>query len=343
MFRFANETYLYFLIAVPVFILLYWFGRYLNRRALQKFGDHDLVESLMPLVSKTKPAWKFWLTMTGYVFLVFTLARPQFGSKLEEVKREGVEVIIALDVSNSMMAEDILPNRLERAKQSIERLVDKLEEDKIGLIVFAGDAYTQVPITTDYVSVKMFLASINTNAIPKQGTAIGSAIELATNSFSPVSDANRAIIIITDGENHEDDPVAAARVASEKGIIIHTLGIGLPQGAPIPISDGSANQAFRKDREGNTVISKLDEGMLQQIAFAGQGKYIRATNSRLGLNSLFDEINRMEEKELETRIYSAYDERFQYLAAFALLFLMLEFIIVERRNRKISLFQKTIE
>ena len=214
----------------------------------------------------------------------------EFGSKLKTEKRKGVELMIALDVSNSMMAEDIQPNRLERAKRAISRLVDKLDDDKIGLIVFAGDAYTQLPITTDFASAKLFLNSVSTNIVPRQGTAIGAAINLAANSFSPQFEGNKAIIVITDGENHEDDAVGAATAAAQQGIIVHTIGMGLPQGAPIPVYE-NGQKDFRKDKNGQVVVTKLDEQMLQEIAAAGNGVYVRANNAEVGLNTLFDEIN----------------------------------------------------
>lgn len=341
MFRFAHIEFLYALLAVPGFLILYILYRLYRKNALKRFGEWDLVSGLIPDKSSIKHHWKFWLSMAGYAFLVLSLARPQFGSRLEQVKRKGVELIIALDVSNSMLARDIEPSRLERAKQSIERLVDRLQDDRIGLIIFAGDAFIQVPMTDDYLAVKMFLSAIGPDVISRQGTAIGAAIDLAMNSFTQDSEKNRAIVIITDGENHEDDPVAAATRANEKGIIIHTLGIGLPQGAPVPLTQDAAGTSFRKDRQGNTVISRLDEEMLQKIAAAGGGKYIRSTQSRIGLNALYDEINSMEKEEMDTRIYSEYDERFQYMAGLALLLLLLEFFVLERKNRwftRVNLF-----
>ena len=321
------------MMAIPVIILLFLVFRYARRRALLRFGEQDVTGQLMPEVSGLKPALKLLLSILGLTFLVLTLAGPQFGSRLEEVKRKGVELIIALDVSNSMLAEDIEPNRLERAKMSIERLVAQLQNDRIGLIIFAGEAYVQVPLTDDYLSVKMFIQTIGPESISRQGTAIGSAIGLAMNSFSPDTEKSRVLIIMTDGENHEDDPVAMATEAASKGIIVHTLGIGNPEGVPIPLTPGSQNRAYRKDNQGNTVISRLDEKTLQQVASAGNGKYVRAAGSRMGLNGLYDEINKMQKEEMEARVYSEFDERFQYMAGAALLFLLLEFFVLERKNR----------
>jgi Ca-activated chloride channel family protein len=263
------------------------------------------------------------------------LARPQFGSRIEEVKKQGVEVIIALDVSNSMLAEDIQPNRLTRAKQAISRLVDNLENDKIGLIVFAGDAYTQIPVTTDYVSAKMFLSTINPDMVPKQGTAIGAAIGLASRSFTPGEGKSKAMIIITDGENHEDDPVSEAEEASKTGIVIHTIGIGSTEGVPVPVGTGGRRD-YLKDTDGSTVITKLDEEILKKIAISAGGNYIRASSSNIGLDEIFSDIKKMKKEELESTMYTEYNDQFQIFAAVTILFLLLDILIMDRKNRKLQ-------
>ena len=342
MFRFGNIEYLYLLVVIPLLILLFLILFSLRKKSLRRFGNMEVIEQLMPSLSFVRPVIKFMFMLLALGALIFGIARPQFGSKLREIKREGVEIIIALDVSNSMMAEDIQPNRLERAKQAIAKMVDRLVNDKIGLIVFAGDAYIQIPITTDYVSAKLFLNTISTEIVPKQGTAIGSAIELGMKSFTQQEETSKALIIITDGENHEDDAIEMARAAVEKGIMVHTIGIGLPKGAPIPVY-GGGQKNYLKDNSGETVISKLDEEMLQKVAAAGEGVYIRSTDTRVGLDKLFDEINQMEKQEMEARVYSDYDERFQYVFAIGLFFLLLEFLILERKNKwlsKIKLFDQ---
>src|SRR5512133_3565036 len=252
LFRFANPEYLYLLLLLPVIILLWVLNEYRKRRAMLRFGNTDLVKKLIPELSRIRPVLKFILQLAAISFAIIMLARPQFGSKLKEVKRQGVEVIIALDVSNSMLAEDIQPSRLERAKQAISRLVENLDNDRIGLIVFAGDAYTQLPVTTDYVSAKMFLSTIGPDMVPKQGTAIGAAIELGMKSFSPGEGKSKAMVIITDGENHEDDPVSAAEAAAKAGIVIHTIGIGSTEGVPVPVSI-NGRRDYLKDNNGNTV------------------------------------------------------------------------------------------
>ncbi|NLO03059.1 MAG: VWA domain-containing protein [Bacteroidales bacterium] len=332
MFRFAHIEYLWGLLIIPFLTLLFIWSRYSRKRALRRFGNEQVIKELMPFVSANRPVFKFFLLMLALGLFIAGVARPQFGSKLKKIKREGIELIIALDVSNSMMAEDIQPNRLERAKRAISRLVDRLKDDKIGLIVFAGEAYIQLPLTSDYNSAKLFLESVNTQVVPRQGTAIGAAVNMAIRSFTPDADASKAIVIITDGENHEDDPVAAAQEAVNNGIVVHTIGMGLPQGSPIPVmSDGQTD--YMRDNDGNVVVTKLDEEMLEKIATAGNGIYVRANNAQIGLNALFDEINKMNKEEMETVVFSEYEDQFQYFFGAGLLLLLLEFIILERKNR----------
>lgn len=335
LFRFANPGFLYLLLLLPVMILMWIYNEQRKKKALRRFGTPGLVKRLMPEYSGIRPNLKFSLVLTAFTLMIFVLARPQFGSKLEEVKKQGVEVIIALDVSNSMLAEDIQPDRLTRAKQALTRLIDNLENDKIGLIVFAGDAYTQIPITTDYISAKMFLSTIGPQMVPKQGTAIGSAIELGMRSFTPGEDKSKAMIIITDGENHEDDPVAAATEASKAGIVIHTIGIGSVEGVPVPVISGNKKD-FLKDNEGNTVITKLDEEILKKIAVSTSGNYVRASNTNIGLDEIFGEIRKMKKQELESKMYTEYNDQFRIFAVIALIALFAEFLIMERKNRKLS-------
>ncbi len=334
LFRFANPEFLYLLLLLPVMALLFIFEIYRRKRAIRKLGELKLVNDLLPELSSARPFIKFIFMMFAVMSAIIMLARPQFGSKIEDVKKQGVEVIIALDVSNSMLAEDIQPNRITRAKQAISRLVDNLDNDKIGLIVFAGDAYTQIPVTTDYVSAKMFLSSIGPEMVPKQGTSIGSAILLGIRSFSPGEDKSKAMIIITDGENHEDDPFAAAEEAAAKGIVIHTIGIGSGQGVPVPVISGGKKD-FLKDVDGNTVITKLDEEILKNIALSANGNYVKANNSNIGLDEVYGEIGKMKKQELESTMYTEYNDQFQIFAAIALFFLTLEFIIMDRKNRKL--------
>ncbi len=333
MFHFANPEYLYVLILIPVVIIIYILNIRLKKRYLNKFGENQVINGLMPLVSKRRPLFKFILMILALILIMIAAARPQFGSKLREVKAEGVEIVIALDVSNSMLAEDIRPNRLKKAKRAISRLLDNLRNDKIGLIVFAGDAYTQVPITTDYTATKMFLSTINTDFVPKQGTAISEAIQLAMKSYSPDNEMKKVLIILTDGENHEDNPVQAAEEARKKGILVYTIGMGLSKGVPIPIKGRSD---YRKDANGTVIITKLDEATLVKVAQAGGGIYIRANNAKVGLTNLYREIEKLDKDELETVVYSEYEDNFQYFIGFALLLLLIEFLTLERKNKKLE-------
>lgn len=335
LFRFANPDFLYLLLLLPVLVILFIIGGIRRKKAMRRLGNVETIRTLIPEMSVARPVVKFILQLLVLLAAIIVLSRPQFGSKIEDVKKEGVEVIIALDVSNSMLAEDIQPFRLERAKQAISRLVDNLENDRIGLIVFAGDAYTQIPVTTDYISAKMFLSSIGPEIVPKQGTAIGTAIELGIKSFSPGEGKSKAMVVITDGENHEDNPVNAAEEAARAGIIIHTIGIGSPGGVPIPMTTGGRKD-YLKDAEGNTVISKLDEEMLKKIAVTTNGTYVRASNTNIGLDEIFNDIRKMKTQELESTVYTEYNDQFQLFAAIALLLLLVDFIIMERRNRRMA-------
>jgi len=342
-FRFAHPEYFYIFLVIPLFLLLFALSRIMHRKALKSFGNPAILEQLMPSVSNGRPIVKFVLWLLALSMIIVALAQPQFGSKLTLNKRKGVELIIALDVSNSMKAQDIKPNRLDRAKRAIAKLTERLSDDKIGLIVFAGQAYVQLPITTDYSSAKLFLEAITTDVVPVQGTAIGAAIDMATKSFTPNSKTSKAIIVITDGENHEDDAVGMAKAAHEQGIIVHTIGMGLPQGAPIPLG-GEGSNNFMKDKSGVTVVTKLDENMLTSIAEAGGGSYIRANNAEVGLNTLFNEIEKMEKSELEAREYAEYNDQFPLFLSLALALILLDLLILDRKNkwlRNFRLFGKT--
>jgi Ca-activated chloride channel family protein len=320
---------------LPVFVLFFIINEIRKKKAYKRLGDANLVNGLVPEMSRIRPVIKFVLQLTAILSGVIMIARPQFGSKIEDVKKQGVEVIIALDVSNSMLAEDIQPDRLTRAKQAISRLVDDLENDKIGLIVFAGDAYIQIPITTDYISAKMFLSAISPNMVPKQGTEIGAAINLGVRSFSPGEGKSKAMIIITDGENHEDDPVKAAEEASKAGIVIHTVGIGSSNGVPIPMLI-NGKKDYLKDRDGNIVVTKLDEDILKKIALSTNGNYVRASNSNIGLDEIYDQIKKMKKQDLESTMYTEYNDQFQIFAAIAFFLLIADYMIMERKNRRLA-------
>jgi Ca-activated chloride channel family protein len=334
MLRYEHIEYLNFLFGIPVLIISILLYSRWKRKALALFGDSKLVTELMHSFSKRRTQIKNILTLLIFILLIIGIANPQVGTKMEEVKREGVDLMIAIDLSNSMLAEDIKPNRLERAKQAISRLIDKLEGDRIGLIVFAGEAYVQLPITTDYSAAKLFLSTVNTNIVPTQGTEIAKAIDLSVESFDMKNAQNKAIIIITDGESHDEKAIESAEKANELGIFVHTLGMGLSKGGPIPIYNKYGNRTgYRKDREGNTVVSKLNENLLMQIANTGKGTYVRANNSKAGLSTLFAEINKMEKKEIGTMIFTKYKDRFQLFIGLALLLLITDLILLGRKNK----------
>lgn len=338
MFRFEEPAYLYLLLLLPLLEAFYLYSNYRRRKAIRKFGDPILMAQLMPDVSKYRPDVKFWLVFAAIGLFTVLLARPQFGSKLETVKRQGVEVMIALDISNSMLAQDVQPSRLQKAKRLVAQLVDKMQNDKVGMIVFAGDAFTQLPITSDYISAKMFLESIDPSLISKQGTAIGAAINLAARSFTPQEGVGRTVIVITDGENHEGGAVEAAKAAAEKGIQVNVLGVGMPEGAPIPIE---GTNDYRRDREGNVIVTRLNEQMCQEIAQAGNGIYVRVDNTNGAQKAISQEINKMAKADVKTQVYTEFNEQFQAVAWIILLLLLAEMLILERKNplfRNIHLF-----
>lgn len=317
---------------------VYVYAAYDRKRRIKRFGNPQTVRTLMPDASVNRDRLKFSLTVIAMAFVIFGLARPQLGSKLKEVKHEGIEIMVAVDVSNSMLAEDFEPSRLERTKYAISRLLEGLNQDRIGLIVFAGDAYVQLPITSDYLTARNFLQQISTTMVSKQGTAIGSAIDLAVNSFSSESEKSRALILITDGENHEDDAMAAAKRAASKGVKIYTIGIGTPEGAPIKL-DGD----FIRDESGEMVVSKLDEKTLRDIALTTDGAYIRSTNQSLGLAEIVDKIRQTQKSEFRSTMFEEYEEQFQYLLGAALVLLVIESFVLSRRNKalgKLNIFTK---
>ena len=329
MLMFAQYRFLYLLLLVPLFLVGYGVWRSMRSRRVRKFGDEELVKALMPSWSGSKGWVRMILFSLAFAAFVIGLARPQIAAKLSEHKTHGAEIVICLDVSNSMLAEDYSPNRLDRAKLAISRLTDKLKEDRIGLIVFAGSSFVQLPVTTDYVSAKMFLGSIDTNSVPIQGTAMGDAIFTGIRSFSAQSEKSRVIIIISDGENHEDDPVAAAKEAAENGIRVYTVGVGSSEGQPIPVEGG-----LLKDKDGEIVVTKLDEDMLRKVAKAGNGAYVHAGNDEFGLNPIIDDIRRMEDEEFGSVVFEEYDEQYMYFFGIALALLVIEMLIGARRPKR---------
>lgn len=339
MFRFESPAYLWLLWSIPVLAIIRFVCYKLRRKKLLRFGEMSLVNRLMPNVSKIRPSVKFWLSVAALALMIVMLARPQMGSKISHEERNGIETIIAMDISNSMLAEDVVPSRLQKSKMLIENLVDHFANDKIGLVVFAGDAFVQLPITTDYVSAKMFLQDINPSLIQTQGTDIARAISLSMNSFTQQKGLGKAIILITDGEDHEGGALEAAKEAKKKGINVFILGVGSSNGAPIPLGNGD----YMRDNAGNTVMTALNEQMCRDVAKAGSGTYIHVDNTSDAQEKLNDELSRLQKGETDNVVYSEYNEQFQAFALLALILLIIEACTLEAQNsllRKVRLFRK---
>lgn len=325
----AQSQYLLLLLIVPLLFVAYALYLRARRKRLARFGSPELVSQLMPDASTGKGWLKISLLAAAWFFFVIGLARPQLGARLKEHQSQGVEVMVALDVSNSMLAEDYSPNRLERSKLAISRLVDKLQGDRIGLVVFAGEAFVQLPITADYVSAKVFLKSIDTESVPIQGTSLSEALMASARSFSTQSERSRAIILITDGEDHEGEAIEAARAIAEQGIRIYCIGVGSPQGKPIP-----KNGSLLKDASGEIVVTRLNEEILQEIAGAGNGKYVRAGAAEFGLNPIIDDIRTLDKEQFNSVVFDDFDEQFMYFFAIALFFLILELLVSDTKARR---------
>ena len=325
----VQTQYLLLLLLIPLLFVAYALQLRIRRKRIAKIGNPELVRQLMPTASTGKGWLKLSLFSLAWFFFVIGLARPQLGARLREHESQGVEVMIALDVSNSMLAEDYSPNRLERSKLAISRLVDKLQGDRIGLVIFAGEAFVQLPITADYVSAKQFLKSITTESVPIQGTDLAGALMTAARSFSTQSERSRAIILITDGEDHEGEALDATRAIAEQGIRIYCIGVGSPQGKPIP-----KNGSLMKDENGEIVVTRLNENILQEIAGIGGGKYVRAGNSEFGLNPIIEDIRTLDKEEFSSVVFEDFDEQYMYFFGIALFFLILEFLVPETKARR---------
>lgn len=330
MIQIAQAEYLLLLLLVPLLIVINIINIYIRKRKIKKLGDYTLLKHLMPRASIFRVWLKLILICFAIIFFAIGLSRPQLGARIKEVDGKGIEIMIAIDVSNSMLAQDYSPNRLERAKLAVSRLTDKLRNDRIGLIVFAGQAYVQLPVTTDYVSAKMFLNTISTNSVPIQGTSLASAIELAIKSFSAESaNSGRAIILVTDGEDHEDDPVSVAKIAKDMGILVYTIGVGSVDGMPIPMDNGE----LLRDRNGQIVVTKLDEEILVKIAEAGGGVYTKASNSNFGLESIVDRIRELDSIQFRSVVFEDFNEQYMYFFGIALFFLLIELLVSDRKGR----------
>lgn len=342
--RFEHPEYLYWLLIIPVLIIIYILIRLRQDKVFKRFADVEMRNYLVPQRSGRRSVFKFIVFLLMVACLILGLANLQSGSKMEEVKREGIDLYIAVDVSNSMNAQDIVPSRLDRSKQAINKLISDLQGDRLGVIVFAEKAFVQLPITTDYAAAKMFLSSVNTSSVASQGTAIGEAIDLAMNSFSD-DERSKAIIIISDGEDHENDAaMSAAKEAAKKGIKIYTIGMGLPDGAPIPEYNQYGRMVgYKKDKSGNTIVTRLDEDMLRRIADAGGGMYVRANNSNVGLEKIYEDISKLDKTEIETQVFTDYEDQFQWFVG-AAIFLLLVLIFMSSGKKgwetKFNIFER---
>ncbi len=330
MFRFENPDFLYLYIAMPFIALLYIYLNIRKKNDVKKLGTLSTIKKMMPELSLKRSYLKFWIIFAALCVGIFMIARPQFGTKVENVEKKGIELVIAIDVSNSMLARDVAPDRLSRAKQILSRIIDIRKNDKVALIVFAGEAYVQMPLTTDTQSAKLFLNSIDTRLVPVQGTAVAEAINLGINSFSSDKDVDKAMIIITDAEDHEGNANEAAQNAAGKGIMINVMGIGSVEGTPIPESETSSN--FKSDNDGNVVVSRLNEQIAREIAENGKGVYVQADNSNSAIRILETELNNLEAKKTSSLTYSEYDEKFPFFAWILLILLITEFLIYDKKN-----------
>ncbi len=347
MLRFENETWLYLLLIIPVLMVFLYACHLARKRMVEKSGEKSLLYQLMPDFSIFRLKLKNLLYLAALSFLIIGLANPQQGSKMETVQSEGVDVMIALDVSKSMLAEDIKPSRLDRAKQLINSLIENMSNDRVGLIIFAGNAYLQMPLTADYSAAKLFLQSANPDIVPTQGTAIGASIELAMESFDQDTKKYKALVVITDGENHEDDAVSIAERAAYEGVIIHTVGVGSEDGAPVPVFQNGRRNGYMMDKNGEVVMTRLNTTMLENLAAAAQGSYFTIRGARNEIDNILKSISEMEKKEFEERMFTDYEDQFQYFIGFSILLMLIEFFISERKAgwfRNWNLFgKKTIE
>lgn len=342
MFKFEHTLYFYAFAAIPLMLLLVIIYFSSRRKKLKAMGDSKLIDQLMPYVSKQKRIIKIILFLLGFSSLILAICNLQTGSKLTEVKREGADIIVCIDVSNSMLAQDLTPNRLSRAKYALEKMINSLEGDRLGLVIFAGEAYVQLPITTDYSAAKLFLESIGSGMVPVPGTNLAAAINKASESFSNDVAKNKAIILITDGENHDSAAIEAAETAFRKGIMINTIGIGSTKGVPIPLIENGVIKGYRKDKEGQTVITKLNDELLKMIASKANGVYVQASQADVGLGAVLNKINELDKAQLENKMYTDYEDQYQWFIALALILFFIEFLVSERVSewyKKLNLFQ----
>ena len=343
MFILEEKIYFWLLLTIPVVLLLFFYFLYWKKRTQKKFADKELLEKLSPNRSTSKSVFKIILISLSLFFLVLALVNPKFGTKLETIKREGVDVVFAVDVSKSMLAEDIAPNRLEKSKQLVTQIINNLASDRVGIIAYAGSAFPQLPITTDYAAAKMFLQALNTDMVSSQGTAISEAIELATTYFNDEDQTNRVLILLSDGEDHQGEIEEIARQAAQEGIRIVTIGVGTEKGGPIPIKENGLVQSYKKNTQGETVITRLDPGTLEEIAAAANGAYIDGRVTSEVVEQVTEILQNMDKKEFESQQIAQYKDRFQIFLGLALIFLFLELLLLERQTswlKRLNLFNE---
>lgn len=340
MIRFEHPTLLFLLLVIPILIIIFVLVRINRKKKIAVFAENHLFGKLSIDTSPSRPITKFVFKMLALLFLIIAIANPKMGSKMVEGERSGVDIAICLDISNSMLAEDIAPNRLAAAKQALSKFIERLTSDRIAIVIFAGRSYIQLPLTSDYGAAKMFIDAISPEMIQVQGTAIGSAIDLTMNAlgYNSLSDEwlqnkSRMIIVISDGENHEDDAVASARKAKKEGVIVSTIGLGSTQSVPIPVYRNGRFVEYKQDRNGNPVTTQLNEQMLIEVASAGGGIYVRGNNTNVGVSEIFDKINEMEKNKYGESTFSEYEDQFQWPLLIAFLFLVAELLISEKRSK----------
>ena len=343
MYQIEEPTYFYYLAIIPAIVVLFLLVLWWKKRTQKQFSDSKLIQKLSPEKSTFKSFLKLTVFCFALLFLIISLANPKMGTKLETVKREGVDIVFALDVSKSMVAEDIAPNRLEKAKQIITKVIENLGSDRIGIIIYAGSSYPLLPITTDYAAAKMFLQNANTEMVSNQGTAINDAIERALSYYDNDEQTNRFLVIVSDGEDHEENTLELAKEAAEKGIKIYTVGIGTAKGGPIPIRENGRVVAYKKNNEGTVVVTQLNEQILRDLASTGNGKYINGNKTQETIEIIKEVLENAEKSEFETKQFSDYEDQFQWFVGIGLLLLIIDVTLLEKKTKwiqKLNLFNE---
>ncbi len=345
MYQLEEKIWFWLLLIIPVIVVVFLVLQIWKRHAQKKFANDYLLKRLSPNRSTFKPILKLLVLCLAFASLTIAMVNPKIGTKLETIKRQGVDIVFAVDVSKSMLAEDVAPNRLEKSKQLVTQIINNLASDRVGIIAYAGKAFPQLPITTDYASAKMFLQSMNTDMLSSQGTAIDEAIQLAKTYYDDEEQTNRVLIIISDGEDHSNIATSVAEEASDEGIKIFTIGVGEAKGAPIPIKRNNIVLNYKKDNQGQTVITKLNEETLIDIAKEANGQYINGKNTAEVLETIRNILNNMDKKEFEAKQFAEYKDQFQWFLAFGIFFLLIDILLLERKTawlNRLNLFNENL-